>query len=113
MSNLLPEQITFMEHNRPHYDTLVRAQFLTNVDYPTKEGMLNVARVFAPAYQANLWCSPCVCDLFKFAYVQYDKWRKEQYVNSAIENTVCVIKHAAFPKQDEPVKEKRKYTKRS
>lgn len=89
-----------MEANRPHYDTLVKAQFLTNIDYPTKEGMLNVARTFAPAYQANLWCSPCVCDLFKFAYVQYDKWREHN------------VQHATFPKQDEPAKEKRKYTKK-
>lgn len=72
--NPTPQQQAFMLANRPHYDTLIKADFLTNIGGDVKNGLLDVARIFAPAYMANLWCGPCVCDLVKFAYTQYDKW---------------------------------------
>jgi hypothetical protein len=84
------EQQQFLNDNRPHYETLVRADFLTNIGYDVKNGLLNIARVFDPGYQANLWCGPCVCDLVKYAYTQYDKWLLEQ------------PHKATFPKHDEP-----------
>lgn len=78
MTNLTPDRHQFMADNRPHYNTLVKADFLTNIGQPVKQGLLDIAQIFAPAYQANLWCGPCVCDLVKFAYLQYDKWIAEQ-----------------------------------
>jgi hypothetical protein len=121
--SITPQDITFMEANRPHYNTLVQAQFLTNIGYDIKEGILNIARKFDPGYMANLWCSPCVCDLVKYAYVQFDKWKEQN------------VQHATFPVNDKSVggyqpaidiqtsppsggsgvheKIKRKYTKRS
>lgn len=71
---LSPEQQYFLNHNRPHYNTLLQAQFMTNLDYGVKNGLMEVARVFSPGYQANLWCGPCVMELVRFVYVQYDKW---------------------------------------
>lgn len=101
---ITPQQITFMEQNRPHYDTLIRAQFLTNIGYDIKEGMLNMARTFAPAYQANLWCSPCVCELVKFAYIQFDKW--------IVDNPIMAYS-PQLEIEDTEVKVKRKYTRKA
>lgn len=102
------QQKQFMADNRPHYETLVRADFLTNIGQDVKTGLLDVARVFAPAYQANLWCGPCVCDLVKFAFVQYDKWVNEHPVEDVKEVEAPVIMKASFPKHDEPKKRGRK-----
>lgn len=104
-----PEQITFMEHNRPHYDTLIRAQFLTNIGYDIKQGMLDLAREFAPGYMVNLWCPPCVCELVKYAYTQFDKWKLEN------------VKAETFPLQEPEIesipveveKVKRKYERKA
>lgn len=96
------QQKQFMEDNRPHYDTLIRADFLTNIGQDVKNGLLEVARVFAPAYQANLWCGPCVCELVKYAYTQYDKWVSEQPKEDIKEVEAPVIMKATFPKQDKP-----------
>jgi hypothetical protein len=100
------QQKDFMEANRPHYQTLIQAEFLTNIGYDVKEGLLNIARIFAPGYQANLWCGPCVCDLVKYAYTQYDKWVAEQVIEEIVEPVIDepIIKKATFPKHDKPVK---------
>lgn len=95
---LTPTQKQFLENTRPHYTTLVQAGFLQNIGQQEKDGLLEIARVFAPGYQANLWCSPCVCDLVKYVYTQYDKLPKELPPD---------VQYAGFPKQDEPVKAKR------
>lgn len=102
------QQKQFMADNRPHYETLVRADFLTNIGQDIKSGLLDVARVFAPAYQANLWCGPCVCELVKYAYTQYDKWVNEQPNEDVKEVEAPVIMKSTFPKQDEPKKRGRK-----
>lgn len=93
---LSDEQIQFLNENEPHYKTLVQAGFLTNIGYQVKEGLLNIARVFSPGYQANLWCGPCVCEMVTYVYVQYEKWLLDQ-------------PHAAtFPKQEKVKKAKNK-----
>lgn len=46
---------------------------MTNIDYSVKAGLLEVAQVFSPGYNATLWCSPCVAELVRFVYTQYDK----------------------------------------
>lgn len=102
------QQKQFMADNRPHYETLIRADFLTNIGQDVKTGLLDVARVFAPAMQANLWCGPCVCDLVKFAYTQYDKWAVEELNKAIIESPKDVIQFTSFPKQNEPKKRGRK-----
>lgn len=98
MTVLSPEQIQFLEVNRPHYNTLVQAGFLTNIGYDVKEGMLEAARVFNTGYQANLWCGPCVCELVTYVYTQLDKQPESPKTDELTD-------------ESEPV-QKRKYTKR-
>lgn len=74
MINLSTSHQHFLNHNRPHYDTLMQADFLTNIDYSVKNGLLDIARVFSPGYDSNLWCGSCVVELVKFVYSQYDQW---------------------------------------
>lgn len=90
MNYLTPEQREFIEHNRPHYDTLIRAEFLTNISQQVKDGMLDVARIFSPGMVVNLWCGSCICDLVRYVYTQVDKLPKED------------VHFATFPKHDEP-----------
>jgi hypothetical protein len=90
---LTPETIEFLNSKRSHYDTLTKAGFVQNLDYPTKEGILRAAQQFAPAYTANLWCGECVCTMITFTYVQYDKWLAEQPKPKN-------IRKATFPKND-------------
>lgn len=73
---MTPEQIReFMERNRFQYDCLVRAGYVKQLDYATREGLLRVAKEFSPAYNANLWCSECVIELLHRAYEWYDAWK--------------------------------------
>ena len=93
------EQQKFIDHNRPHYDTLVKAGFLTNIDNQTKDGLLEVARLFSPGMVVNMWCGPCVCELITYVYTQVDKLPKELPPD---------VQFATFPKQDEPERRGRK-----
>lgn len=83
MIDLSNSQQYFLNQNRAHYDTLVKAQFLTNIDYGVKNGLMEVARVFSPGYAANLWCGPCVVELVRFVYIQYDKWLIDNNIHPA------------------------------
>ena len=68
------DSIKFLEENRHHYDLLIRAGYVKHVDNAFKEKLLQVIRTeFQPAYNANLWCGPCVMDMINFAWTQYDK----------------------------------------
>lgn len=115
MHHLTPEQRQFIEHNRPHYDTLIRAEFLTNMSNQVKDGLLEIAHIFSPGMAVNLWCGTCVCDLIKYVYTQVDKlpkWvdevEKEQIVKhdrmgeDLIMSGSPNVHFATFPKHDEP-----------
>lgn len=80
---LSTSQQHFINQNRAHYDTLLKAQFLTNIDYGVKNGLMEVAQVFQPGYKANLWCGACVVELVKFVYTNYDKWLIENNIHPA------------------------------
>jgi hypothetical protein len=65
----------FLDTNRHHYDTFLKAQFVQHLDGATRERLLAVVREeFDPGYIGNLWCSTCVIDLLKYAYRRYDEW---------------------------------------
>lgn len=83
MPDLTASQQHFLNHNRPHYDTLVKADFITNIDYSIKNGLVEVAQVFQPGYNTNLWCGPCVVQLVKFVYTRYDQWLIDHNIHPA------------------------------
>lgn len=71
------ESINFLEANRFHYDILMKAGYVKEVDHNFKETLLAVIRKeFQPGYNAVLWCGPCVADMIKFAWAQYDKLKQ-------------------------------------
>lgn len=84
------EDKDFLEANRGHYNTAVNAGFIQDLGQDIKSRMVDIIkRYFAPAYLTNLWCGPCIIDMVKYLYTQYD--------------AMPVIKHETFPKHDEPV----------
>ena len=83
MPDLTASQQSFLNQNRPHYETLLKAQFITNLDYSIKNGLMEAANVFQPGYKTNLWCGPCVIELVKLVYTQYDKWLSENSTSTA------------------------------
>lgn len=65
----------FLDANRHHYDLLIRAQYVKQLDYATREGLLRAAQEFSPGYNANLWCGDCVADMLRRVYEWYDQWK--------------------------------------
>lgn len=97
----------FIEAHRHHYNTLIQAQFLGNLDGSVLNRILEIIKkYFAPTYLANLWCQPCVADMVKYLYTQYDAIPKEAQVKEVEppKQAEPTIKHETFPKHDEPVK---------
>jgi hypothetical protein len=69
------ESMIFLDANRHHWNAWQSAQIFNHLDYGVRERLLNVIREeFDPGYLTNLWCSPCVVDMLKLAYTQYDKY---------------------------------------
>jgi hypothetical protein len=67
------EDIQFIEANRHHYNTLVKAQYIKHLDGATRSRMLGIIRkYFAANYLADLWCQQCVVRMLVYLYVQYD-----------------------------------------
>ena len=67
--------IDFLEENRHHYDTLVKAGFVQHLDYPTRERILAIIHEeFNPGYIGQLWCQSCVADMITYCYKQYLKY---------------------------------------
>lgn len=74
-----PANRKFLEDNRHHHDTLIRAFYLRHLDAPTREGLMRVmAEEFQPGYTADLWCPVCVSDMVKMVYRVYDDWLARQ-----------------------------------
>lgn len=83
------EDKAFLEENRKHYHTAVNAGYVQDLGQPVKQGMLGIIqKYFAPSYLANLWCSPCVFDMVKYLYTQYD--------------AMPIVKAETFPLYDKP-----------
>ncbi|OOQ57156.1 hypothetical protein [Mucilaginibacter pedocola] len=73
-----PASIQFLDEHRHIYTTLMAAGIIKHLDMATRQRMVDIIRLeFAPNYISTLWCQPCVIDLVKFAYAQYDKWLAE------------------------------------
>lgn len=71
------DDIQFLEANRSHYNTWVRAQYIQHLDGATRTRMLTIIRkYFAPGYLADLWCQSCVAAMIVYLYTQYDERRK-------------------------------------
>lgn len=85
------EDKDFLEAHRGHYNTAVNAGYIQDLGQDIKMRMVDIIkRYFAPAYLTNLWCGPCIMDMVKYLYTQYD--------------AMPIIKKETFPKHDEPVK---------
>lgn len=81
-----PENIEFLEANRHHYNTLVNAGYVQHLDQATRQRMLDVIHEeFNPGYIGTLWCPPCVADMIKYVYVQYEKWIEADKLTQAAE----------------------------
>lgn len=69
------ESKAFLDQNRYHYHWLVNAGMVKHLDGNTRQGLLDVIRKeFDPGYLSDLWCSDCVANMLRYAYVQYDKY---------------------------------------
>jgi hypothetical protein len=68
------EDKEWLDANRSHWDLWDRAQIFNQLDSATRDGYLNMIRkYYNPGYITNMWCSPCVVDMMKYLYTQYDK----------------------------------------
>lgn len=73
------ENIDFLNANRHHWELWKTAQIFNQLDSHVKDRLLRIVQEeFSATYIANLWCSPCVVDLLKFAYTQFDKYLEQQ-----------------------------------
>lgn len=70
-----PENRKFLDDNRHHHTTLVRAFYLRHLDGNTRSMMQQVmAEEFQPGYSADLWCPTCCADMVLAVYRRYDEW---------------------------------------
>lgn len=69
------DDIQFIEDNRHHYDTWVRAQYVKHLDGAARNRMLAIIRkYFAANYIADVWCQSCVANMLVYLYTQYNKY---------------------------------------
>jgi hypothetical protein len=74
-----PENKAFLDEKRGIYDMLMLSGELRHMDGHTKFKMIDVIREeFNGGYLVNPSCGECMIEMVKFAYVQYDKYLKEQ-----------------------------------
>jgi hypothetical protein len=65
----------FLDKNRHHYDTIIKAGYLRGLNVHEREGMQRVmGEEFQPGYHTDLWCGPCLFDMVKLLYQRYDAW---------------------------------------
>lgn len=73
------ENKIFLDENRHHHDTLVKAFYLRSLTGVTRETMQRVmSEEFQPGYATDLWCPPCVSDMVLALYRNYDNWIASQ-----------------------------------
>jgi hypothetical protein len=78
---MTPETIQFLNDNRHHYDTLIKAFYLRSLSAEVRTRMQEIIRQeWEPGYHTDLWCGPCVSDMVKKLYRLYDEWLKQQPV---------------------------------
>jgi hypothetical protein len=75
------ESISFLNANRHHWIAWETAQIFNQLDMSVRQGLLNVIREeWDAGYLSNLWCSPCVVELLRYAYTQYDKYLSQNKI---------------------------------
>lgn len=75
---MTPDHIQFLNDNRQHHDTLVKAGYLRGLSGETRQKMQDIIRAnWEPGYHTDLWCPPCVTEMLKKLYRLYDEWIKE------------------------------------
>lgn len=76
---MTPDDIQFLNDNRHHYDTLVKAFYLRSLSAETRTRMQTIiGKYWQPGYHTDLWCAPCVVDMVKKVYRHYDEWLAQQ-----------------------------------
>ncbi len=76
-----PENKTFLDEQRHHHTTLVKAFYLRSLSGEVRSRMQQIiAEEFQPGYSADLWCPPCVVEMVKKLYKHYDEWLEKQPV---------------------------------
>lgn len=66
----------FIEDNRSHYDTYIRAGFIKNLSGEIRNGMLNVIREeYNPGYLCCMHCPADIISMICYLYTQYDQQR--------------------------------------
>jgi hypothetical protein len=73
--------IQFLNDNRHHHDTLIKAFFMRSLSAEVRTRMQDIIRQeWEPGYHTDLWCGPCVSEMVKKLYRHYDEWLKQQPV---------------------------------
>jgi hypothetical protein len=75
------ETIQFLNDNRHHYDTLIKAFYLRSLSAEVRTRMQEIIRQeWEPGYHTDLWCGPCVSAMVLKLYRHYDEWLAQQPV---------------------------------
>lgn len=79
------EDIQFLNDNRHHYETLMKAFYLRSLSAEVRTRMQQIiAENFQPGYNTDLWCGPCISDMVKKLYRHYDEWLEKQKDESKV-----------------------------
>lgn len=74
---MTPSDIQFLNDNRHHHTTLVKAFYLRSLSAEVRARMQEIiGKYWQPGYSTDLWCSPCVVEMVKKLYRHYDEWIK-------------------------------------
>ena len=79
---MTPETIQFLNDNRHHHETLVKAFYLRSLSAEVRTRMQEIIRQeWEPGYSTDLWCGPCVSAMVLKLYRHYDEWLEKQKVD--------------------------------
>lgn len=74
-----PENKQFLDDNRHHHTTLVKAFYLRSLSAEVRSKMQQIiADEFQKGYSTDLWCGPCVTEMVLKLYRHYDEWLAQQ-----------------------------------
>lgn len=77
-----PEDKKFLDENRTHHETLVKAFYLRGLTGNTRSEMQRIIREYWIAgYSTDLFCPPCISDMVLLLYRLYDQWLENQKSN--------------------------------
>lgn len=88
----------FLDFNRSHHNTLVKAGFLTNLTNEVRQTMLDIIRQeFSPGYLCCLHCSADIAQMIKYLYGQYDQLLMREAEQKTITNEKTTKKRTKNP----------------